>query len=235
MQKTVTVEGIEHPVILRRRKGTRNLRISLKSEGKVHVSVPRGIPEQAAKMFVRSKAEWINKHIKEPSLIFDNSHIGKSHILRVKPSDADRHSTKVTDTEIIVRLPHNIDIKTSTGQKIIKKACDKALLIQAKRLLPQRLEHLSSETGLDYRSCTIKKLKSRWGACDSFKNISLNSYLVQLDWELIDYVIYHELAHTVHAHHQKSFWDLVNEICPDYKRLRKSLKEKQTDVTPTTF
>ncbi len=235
MQKLIEIAGLEHPVTLSRRKGTKNLRISIKNSNKVVLSVPYGIPESAAKLFVTSKIDWIQKNIEPARIISNGAHIGKSHRLVIEPSNANRHSTKVTSTEIVVRLPADIAADSPKGQAIIKKACDKALLQQATRLLPQRLEFVSKKTGVDYRTCTVKKLKSRWGACDSRKNISLNSYLIQLDWDLIDYVICHELAHTHHAHHQKEFWDFVATLCPDYKQLRKQLKTHPTDINPTNF
>lgn len=43
--------------------------------------------------------------------------------------------------------------------------------------------------------------------------------------EVIDYVIIHELAHTVHLNPSKRFWNLVGKLMPDYKKLRKRLKD----------
>jgi len=235
MQKSIIIEGFDQPIQLARRKGTRNIRIAIKSDGKVRLTIPYGVPEFAAKKYLKSKVDWINKNIKPPTIILDNSHIGKSHRLKILPSNATRHSTKVTATGVFVNLPYTIDTSSPEGQKIIKKACDKALLQEASVLLPQRLEQLSKETQIEYRGCTIKKLKSRWGACDSHKNISLNSYLIQLDWSLIDYVIYHELAHINHPHHKSEFWNLVSVLEPNYKVLRKELKSKPTDIDPTNF
>jgi len=235
VQKSIKVEGIDHPVILTRRKGTRNLRIALKSDGNVQLSIPYGVPEFTAKSFLKSKIKWILKNAKQPSIIPNNSHIGKSHQLSIIPSSATRHSTKVTDNDIIVKLPIEFNENDFEAQKIIKKACDKALLIEAKRLLPQRLEQISLKTGIKYHDCKVKKLKSRWGSCDSLKNITLNSYLIQLDWNLIDYVINHELAHTHHQHHQKEFWEFVSNMMPNYKEFRKELKNKPTGIIPTNF
>jgi len=235
MHNKVTIDGLEEPVYFKRRKGTKNLRISIKGDGKVTVTVPYGIPEFAARSFVRSKIDWIKKNQKPKLIIENRSHIGKSHRLIIKPSYASRHSTKVTETEILVNLPVEIEQTSSKGQKIIKKACDKALLYEAETLLPQRLKQMGQKTGIVYNSCRIKKLKSRWGSCDSDKNITLNTYLIQLDWKLIDYVIFHELAHTHYPHHQNDFWNFVNKLCPDYIDLRKELKEMPTSIMPTIF
>ena len=235
MQKQITVDGINAPIILVRRRGTRSLKLALKSDGSIRVSVPYGIPEFAATTFVKSKSEWIKANLVVAPIVRNNSHIGKSHRLTIEFSDASRHSTKISSTDIIVRLPVGSIIEDERSQNIIKKACEKALLIEATNLLPQRLDSIATKTKINYKANTIKKLKSRWGACDNHSNITLNSFLIQLDWSLIDYVICHELAHTKFHNHQSEFWNLVAKISPDYKKLRKELKQKPTDVIPTPF
>ena len=235
MQKTIQVEGLEHSVILARRKGTRNIRLSIKSDGIVRVSVPYGIPEIVARKFVENKVDWILKHRKPVILVQDGAHIGKSHLLSISITDSEKHSTRVTNTEIRVKLPANIDPNSPPAQKIIKQACEKAILRESKVLLVQRVEQLSSKHSISYRSVSVKKLKSRWGSCDNYNNIALNIYLIQLDWALIDYVICHELAHTKHHNHQARFWEYLEGLYPDYKNARKIIKSKPTDILSTTY
>jgi len=230
MRKTTTVDGIDAPVIISRRKGTKSIRISITSNGHIRLSIPHGIPERAAVKFAQGKAEWINKHIKPAQLLGDGMRIGKSYSLHVEHSNITRPSTKISVLDIRVRLPREVPTESDKGQETIRKACEKALMRQAKTLLPQRIEQLSQKHGIDFKSTTIKKLKSRWGACDNLNNIHLNCYLVQLDWSLIDYVICHELAHTIHHNHSAEFWDKVEEMVPDYKQIKKELKPMPTDI-----
>ena len=56
-------------------------------------------------------------------------------------------------------------------------------------------------------------------------SITLNSHLIEYDIEKLDYVIIHELSHIIHFDHSKSFWQLVSKYCPNYKKIRKELKE----------
>jgi predicted metal-dependent hydrolase len=188
-----------------------------------------------AKRFITQKADWIAQHQTPNHALLDGAHIGKNHRLRITETSAKRHTTKVTSTDITVTLPTGTDPRSVKSQKAIKSACEKALLQEAEQLLPQRLAFMSNKHGIPYKSCTVKKLKSRWGACDNYGAITLNIYLLQLDWALIDYVLCHELAHTVHHHHQPSFWQLVSTLYPDYKTARKTLKSKPTDILPTSF
>ena len=230
MQKHISVDGLEHPIVLSRRKGTRSVRLSIKSDGTIRVTVPYGVPELLAKRYVSQKKDWIEKHCKPAVIISSDMHVGKNHRLIITQSGATRPSTRVSSTEIRVSLPRGMSVSGSEAQKAIRRACEKALAQEAERLLPQRLETLSKQHGITYASCTTKKLKSRWGACDNHNNLSFNIYLMQLDWSLIDYVICHELAHTIHHHHQESFWQLVEKLCPNYKILRNTLKTKPTDI-----
>lgn len=75
---------------------------------------------------------------------------------------------------------------------------------------------------------TIKtrKMKTRWGVCNiRKKEITLNTELLKYPLEVIDYVIIHELCHFFEANHGKDFWLLVENACPNYKKLRKDLKK----------
>ena len=235
MQKQIDIAGLEQPVILARRKGVKHLRISIKNDGVVRVSVPYGVPEFIAKQFVLKKTDWINQHVKPSAQMYDKLHVGKHHRLIVDSTSSRRSHTKISSNEIIVKLPDTMDVNSNEAQTIIKKACDKALLIEAEKLLPQRLKTLSDKHNIPYKNYHVKKLKSRWGACDNHNNITLNTYLIQLDWALIDYVICHELSHTIHLHHQPSFWKQVKELYPDYKYAKKQLKTKPTDIFATQF
>ena len=69
-------------------------------------------------------------------------------------------------------------------------------------------------------------MSTRWGVCNTkLKKVTLNSELVYKDMKCLDYVIVHELSHLIEANHSKRFWSLVEENCPDYKRIRKEVQE----------
>ena len=47
---------------------------------------------------------------------------------------------------------------------------------------------------------------------------------MKYDFDVIDYVLIHELCHTKVKNHSKNFWKEVEKYCPNYKELRKKLK-----------
>ena len=71
----------------------------------------------------------------------------------------------------------------------------------------------------------IRRMTSKWGVCNVTDNvITLNLELIKFDVEYLDYVIYHELSHLIHPNHSSSFWELVSFYVPNYKKIRKDMK-----------
>ena len=70
-------------------------------------------------------------------------------------------------------------------------------------------------------------MTTRWGSCNSRKgyiNLSLN--LIEKAPDLVEYVVLHELAHLIYPHHQKSFYDFIAKLMPDFKAREKQLNKK---------
>jgi len=82
----------------------------------------------------------------------------------------------------------------------------------------------AARIGKSYRSIAIKKLRAKWGSCSSRQELVFNRDLVHLPLAVVKYVVVHEIAHLIHKHHQKSFWDLVAILSPEYKKQEKFLK-----------
>lgn len=83
---------------------------------------------------------------------------------------------------------------------------------EAKATLPQRVRELATQFGFRYGKVTIRAARTKWGSCTSQGNISLSLFLMTLPQHLRDYVIIHELCHTVHHNHSAQFHSLVNKI-----------------------
>lgn len=92
------------------------------------------------------------------------------------------------------------------------KIIEKELRKKAKFYLPARTSELAQQHGLSYNKVRIKNTRSRWGSCSSENNINLCIHLMRLPQELIDYVILHELAHTVEKNHSEKFWALLSKL-----------------------
>jgi hypothetical protein len=71
---------------------------------------------------------------------------------------------------------------------------------------------------------SFRKAKKRWGSCSHQNDLSFNLSLAQLPLECMTYIVIHELAHILHKHHQKAFWECVKSYLPDYKACEKQLR-----------
>ena len=107
----------------------------------------------------------------------------------------------------------------------ITKAYDTFYKRSAEEYLTQRVEYFSKMMGLSYERLRFRKMKSRWGSCSSKREITLNTQLMKIDKELIDYVVVHELSHLVYMNHSKAFHDFVEQHLYGSKALRKRLKD----------
>ena len=92
-------------------------------------------------------------------------------------------------------------------------------------------EHLDKNYNLfleniPYPKLKIRNMKTRWGVCNKRDNsVTLNSRLIEYDVDALDYVIVHELSHFIHFDHSKEFWKTVAKYKPNYKEIKKYLKD----------
>jgi predicted metal-dependent hydrolase len=93
----------------------------------------------------------------------------------------------------------------------------------ARRVLIDRLNLLAHRYGFSYNRVFIRNQKTRWGSCSTKNNINLNVNLVRLPDELIDYTILHELVHTRVKNHSRRFWDEMDVLLGDAKKIDKKL------------
>ncbi len=209
-------------------KNSRSLRLSINSKGEIKVSIPYWASYASGLAFAKSKYAWIEQKKKPVRVLEQGRLIGKAHHLNfIADPLIKKPSTRIVSSEIIVRYPSQYTIKSPSVQKAAETAGIRALRVQAENLLPQRLKSLALKHGFEYRSVSIKLLKSRWGSCDQDKRIVLNLYLMQLPWDFIDYVLLHELIHTRVLKHGPEFWSEFLKILPDAKQIRRKMHTYQ--------
>lgn len=220
-------------VTLYKRRGNRSLRLSIGPRGDIRVSLPYWLPYKAGEQFAASKAPWIMANRQEQVHLKTGHAIGKAHRLYFDASlTADKVSVRVAANEIRVSFPPHHVTEDAVVQAAAHRGSVRALRKEAEVLLPQRLQALSAQTGLMYRSMCIKQLKSRWGSCNAQQEIALNLFLMQLPWPLIDYVLIHELTHTKVMRHGAPFWKEMERHLPHARQLRAQMASFQPILSP---
>lgn len=126
---------------------------------------------------------------------------------------------------LYIGCPSSLDMKTQAVQTAMTKGLKRFVKRSAEAYLPVRLKELAAPLGLTCREVSVSSGRHRLGRCDSRGNVALSYYLMFLPDRLIDYVIWHELAHLTEMNHSSSFHDLCNRYCGGKeKELRKELR-----------
>lgn len=222
--KTVDIPDIGE-VQLSKHAKSKSIRISISADQKVKVTLPRWAPYQAAIAFVQTRKGWILDNLQPVETIKSGVPVGKFHHLYFKASnDVTTVTSRRKGSELWVTYPDHLTVSSSKVQTAAKKIAAKAMREQAENLLPKRLRDLADKHGFDFASVSVRNLKARWGSCNSKQEITLNLYLMQLPWDLIDYVLIHELTHTKAMHHGPDFWSIFEAALPGAKKKRSELK-----------
>ena len=124
-----------------------------------------------------------------------------------------------------IEIPEEADISTPQVQEVCWNGINYFLKKEAKRILPEQVKVLAGQYGFKYSSVKIQSSKTRWGSCSKTRNINLSFYLMLLPSHLADYVILHELCHTLEMNHGERFWKLMDEVTGGKtKKLRAEMK-----------
>lgn len=191
-------------------------------DGEVTVKAPKSTSGEYIENFVLQKDGWIQKKLAE--------HKARSDFL--KPV-LDGECAMLDGEFVPIEKSGEVKrVKLSGGTLIVpeseKTVRNKAVIgwykRTARKMLCHLLERVSVLTGLKYKSFSITDARTKWGSCDGECNIRLNWRLIMLSGALVEYVIIHELCHTLHHDHGAEFWKEVEKRCPDFKAARKSLK-----------
>lgn len=217
-------------VYITKKRGQKTMRLRVDTKGLVQVSVPWMIPRYMAFEFIRSKRDWIKEQQTGYAFLpYNGMLLGKTLRLLIKEGSKSTRA-KQAGKQIIIPFSESYQPANPAHVLKIQKAVIKALRTEAEKVLLPRLKEFAESYGFTYKSAGIKLVTGRWGSCDSAKHISLSLYLVQLPIELIDYVLIHELTHTVHMNHSPRFWTDIEKLCPDYRQIRRKMRGLQPRI-----
>lgn len=219
-------------ITVRRSARASQVRLRVAPDGTLRASMPLYAPIFLLKRLVKASRPQLRKMLQQaqPTTRYENGQqIGKSHSILVTEGGSNV-IVKRNKQHILVSLPTGKSLADADVVRKIRDVTIEALRVEAKSYLPKRLKYLADQHGFTYSKVRFSHASSRWGSCSSNGTISLNIALMKLPFELIDYVIIHELAHTVEMNHSESFWRLVELGDPAYKQHRKLLRNEAPSI-----
>ncbi|MFW5886812.1 MAG: M48 family metallopeptidase [Bacteroidota bacterium] len=230
-QKTFNISLIG-PVTIRKNPRAKRIILKIYSSKDIRISIPSRTSYQQGIAFAENKKEWIRKtckqlnHKQSEHLLFLHQPHYKSKYHQIEIQSHPGTFTKnQRNNKLILKYPGHLTIPSPEVQNFFKKEMMKIWKKEAHYYLPERVDFFARRHQLFYNRISIRNNKTRWGSCSYNNNLNLNLHLVRLPDELSDYVILHELAHTVHKNHSRQFWSYLSLLCPDYKERSKALKQ----------
>jgi predicted metal-dependent hydrolase len=209
--------------VLVRRRGRRGVGLKVDETG-LTVSAPATMPlarieavvEESGRWILRKIAEWSARQI--PAVAWTDgailSYLGQSVTVRLVADGRPR--VELEGSELKVR-------SRGADAEAVRRAVVRWYKQAAGEHLAARLAALAQAAGLAPPRLVVSSARSRWGSCNSRREVRLAWRLMKAPPPLVDYVICHELAHLRHMNHSARFWTEVERQCPDYRRRRDEL------------
>jgi len=201
----------------------KTLTLHVTEEGKLIVRAPLRTPEDRIFAFVKKSSAWIVKHqvrakekqqlIKPKQFVNDEKflYLGKYHKLKICNANDIFLSEYLHFPEKF--LDNAKEYLINWYQKI------------ALNLLEKRVKYHAEKNGLKFTKIKISNAQHRWGSCSAKNVLNFTWNLIMAPMEVIDYIIIHELIHTIEKNHSQKYWDKVAKIMPNYEKQEKWLRD----------
>ncbi|MEP7205078.1 MAG: SprT family zinc-dependent metalloprotease [Candidatus Saccharibacteria bacterium] len=220
-------------ITIRRSARATQIRLRIGPDGTLRASLPLYAPIFLVRRLLKSSRVELRlmfAQARPDESYSDGMHIGKSHSLVVRNSPTGTFKVSRYHQQIIAQLPLGQTLDDPIIVRAIRDVVIAALRLEAKSYLPKRLAYLAEKYGFSYENVRFSHASGRWGSCSSAGTISLNIALMKLPFELIDYVIVHELCHTRQMNHGQEFWQLVGNIDQQYPSHKRALKLEKPSI-----
>lgn len=206
--------------------------------GQLYATIPPGCKVQDLEQAINNCREGLLKMKRNGEVKKDKTMIIPGRKLRTRSTEilisTERRSDFLSTHSpgcYKICCPLDTDFAKDNVQQVLHNSICRLLRFEAKRYLPGRLNELAGKYKFEITGVTINSSRTRWGSCSSARKINLSLYMMLLPDHLIDYILLHELCHTVEMNHGDRFWKLLNK-CSDGRSdaLRDELKNFRTEI-----
>jgi hypothetical protein len=212
------------------RKPIKHLHIRvLLPDGRVRVSAPLILSDRQIEQTVLQRWDWIQNvrarlaahqamTVKRYESGEQHAYLGRLYVLQLEPVAS---GFGVSLEAGVLRMRCAEDVSVKKRQQLLDAFYRHTLM----QLLPDLFEQWQQKLGVQVSRWSIKKMKSRWGSCQTRdRRIVLNLHLAKTSLEVIEYVLVHELAHFIESNHSARFHAIVAQHIPHWRLLHAQLK-----------
>jgi predicted metal-dependent hydrolase len=208
------------------RRDVKHARLRVNEDGSVNLFVPNGFTDKNIQRLLEKKEQWIKKKqefFNQKKRII----LKRNEILLLGNRYAYYYSLQYENKIIVDHKFKTIQAKRNLLDLTIQ---EQWLKKEAKKHIRDRIENLSSQLLLPYNKLYIRSSKKKWGNCSKEKNISINWRIIKTPPFVIDYIIVHELCHTIIMKHTVKFNTLLKSHYPDYEQAQSWLAKYGNDL-----
>ncbi len=210
------------------KKAVKHINIRVKPNGEVTLTVPLHTKETDIRYVLKKRAGWIDKKVaffkehqtqrpKEYVSGENFAYLGRNYRLKVIEGQSEGVKLQRGYLHIFVKDTSNIAKK--------KRLLKSWYLAKAQQHFEKAIEKYQPIVKKEIAHIRIREMKTRWGSCNPTKGyINLNSELIKKPRECIEYVVFHELAHLIHANHSRQFYNYLTLYMPDWKKRKERLE-----------
>lgn len=193
------------------RRNVKNARLRVCEDGTVQLFVPMAFTDEDVERLLEKKSQWIaskRQFFEQKSKI----QLRRNELLLLGNRYAYFYSSRYQNKIIVNHESRTIQAKRNLLDIAVQEKWYKSV---ARKYISSRAETLSEALLLPYNKLYIRSQKRKWGNCSKEKNISINWRVIKAPEFVIDYIIIHELCHTVIMKHTVRFQTLLRSHCPD--------------------
>lgn len=219
MKETEYIEDPEFGHITARRDTRlRRLKMTILPEG-LRISIPYGVSLKRVTDWIDSVRPQIRAKMRKVEKRSVGT-IDEEHPLQTLTFTTEIKATNekkviyfnLREGVLHILYPHEMNPHDTETQQKIKTGIKHFMRLEAKRVLPKRVNELAEKWGFRHNGVKIQDSHTRWGSCNSKGNINLSLYIMLLTPDLADSVMLHELCHTVEMNHSDRFRALMDKV-----------------------
>ena len=198
----------------------------------IRVTIPKYGNHKEAQKFLNEHINHLEKQIKLNSKeIFNlsNTYKTQNYNIRITNTQLINNTVDIINQNIKIKISKSNSIEAKETQEYIHYIIQQILRKEAKLYIPKKVMEFALKHNLKVSNIKINSAQSRWGSCSTTNSLNFSLFLMQLPYELIDYVILHELSHTIHKNHSTIFYDLLNNLS---KGKHKGLNKRLSHFSP---
>lgn len=201
----------------------------LPPQGRVRVTAPIGMKDDAIRVLLATRLSWINKHVSK----FKNQErqtpreyvSGESHYLFGKRYQLELvDENKPPSVELKGRKKLILSVRPHSSLEKREQVMNEWYRSALRTVAEDLIIRWQKTIGVEITDWSIRRMKTRWGTCNHRAgSILLNLELAKKPVSCVEYVIVHELLHLIEDKHSDHFVSLLDKHLPKWRSIKEEL------------